>query len=103
MIGAVASPVMMLAAALSSPGPVRSLLKAQADCPERARRPATLGLAEAQLQPLLRSGVLVREADGCVWVDRAKAKRRQWRIVGRFGLAAAVLAGIALFVLSMGG
>ena len=38
MLGAVVGPAMMLALAFSQPGPVRTLLKASADCPERARR-----------------------------------------------------------------
>lgn len=103
MIGAVVGPLMMLAMATSRPGPVRSLLKAQADAPERARRPSSLGVPEPQLEPLIRSGVVVREADGCVWVDRAKASRRAWRIAGVFAVVLALVAGAVLSILAIGG
>lgn len=103
MIGAIAGPLMMLAMVFSRPGPVRVLLKAQADAPERARRPSSLGIVEAHLQPLLRSGVVVREPDGCVWVDRAKARRRSWRIAATIGGAVAVVVAIVLAVLAIGG
>jgi hypothetical protein len=82
---------------------VRALLKAEADAPERARRAASLDLREEQLAPLLKSGVVVREADGCMWVDRAKARRRSWRIAGTVGGVLAAIAGTILFVLSIGG
>jgi len=88
MIGAVVGPLMMLALAFSKPGPVRALLKVEADAPERARRPSSLGVSEVQLEPLIRSGVVVREPDGCVWVDRAKARRRSWKIAGSLRSAA---------------
>lgn len=103
MIGAVVAPLMMLALAFSKPGPVRALLKVEADAPERARRPSSLGVSEVQLEPLIRSGVVVREPDGCVWVDRAKARRRSWKIAGWYGAILAVLAGLVLSVLAVGG
>ena len=102
-ISAIAGPLMMLAMAFSRPGPVRALLKAEADAPERARRAASLDLREEQLAPLLKSGVVVREADGCMWVDRAKARRRSWRIAGTVGGVLAAIGGTILFVLSIGG
>jgi len=103
MIGAVVGPLMMLAMATSRPGPVRALLKAQADAPDRARRPVSLGIPEPQLEPLVRSGVVVREADGCVWVDRAKASRRAWRIASVFAVVLALVAGVVLSILAIGG
>ena len=103
MIGAVVGPLMMLALAFSKPGPVRALLKAEADAPERARRASSLGIDSAHLEPLIRSGVVVREADGCVWVDRQRARRRSWRIAVRIGGIAALIAGIILSILAIGG
>jgi hypothetical protein len=38
-----------------------------------------------------------------VWVDRAKARRRSWKIAGWCGAALAVLAGLVLSVLAVGG
>lgn len=102
-ISAIAGPLMMLAMAFSRPGPVRALLKAEADAPERARRPSSLDIGEDRLAPLLKSGVVVREADGCVWVDRAKARRRSWRIAGVIGGVVAAVGCAILFVLSVGG
>jgi hypothetical protein len=74
MLGAVVGPVMMVALALQKPGPVRTLAKAAADSPERARKPATLGLGEPVLAPLVRAGVVVREPDGRVWLDARGAR-----------------------------
>lgn len=102
-LGAVAGPLMMLAMALSRPGAVRALLKVGADAPERARRAKSLGINEHTLEPLIRSGAVIREPDGCVWVDRPRAKARHRRILVGFGIAAVVLAGVVLFVLKMGG
>ena len=102
MLGAVVGPAMMLALAFSQPGPVRTLLKAEADCPERARRAGSLGIREVALEPLVRSGVVVREKDGCVWVVRELAKRRQRRIAIRLALATFVLMAAVWAVLSIG-
>ena len=103
MIGAIAGPLLMVAMAFSRPGPVRSLLKAEADAPERARRASSLGIDEAHLVPLIRSGVVVRESDGCVWVDRAKARRRSWRIAAWGGAIAVLCAALVLSILAIGG
>ncbi len=103
MLGAVVGPAMMLALAFSQPGPVRTLLKAEADRPERARRAASLGIREVVLEPLIRSGVVVREKDGCVWVVRELAKRRQRRIALRLALATFVLMALAWAAVSIGG
>ena len=92
---------MMLAIALQKPGPVRTLLKSGADNPEHARKLSTLGLTEPPLAPLIRSGVVVRESDGRIWVDRAKARRRQWRIGAILGGASVVVCGIAAVILSL--
>jgi hypothetical protein len=99
-LGAVVGPLMMLLIALQKPGPVRTLLKAEADSPERARKMATLGLSEPPLLPLIRAGVVVREADGRIWVDRAKARRRQWRIGAIIGGVIIVVSGIVALVLT---
>jgi hypothetical protein len=99
-LGAVLGPLMMLAIALQKPGPVRTLLKAEADSPERARKATTLGLSEPPLAPLIRSGVVVREADGRIWVDRAKARRRQWRIGATIGGLIVLGSGIAALILT---
>ncbi len=99
-LGAVVGPLMMLLIALQKPGPVRTLLKAEADSPERARKMATLGLSEPPLLPLIRAGVVVREADGRIWVDRAKARRRQWRIGAIIGGVIVVVSGIVALVLT---
>jgi hypothetical protein len=99
-LGAVVGPLMMLLIALQKPGPVRTLLKAEADSPERARKMATLGLSEPPLLPLIRVGVVVREADGRIWVDRVKARRRQWRIGAIIGGVIVVVSGIVALVLT---
>jgi hypothetical protein len=96
MLGAVVGPVMMVALALQKPGPVRTLTKAAADSPERARKPATLGLGEPALAPLVRAGVVVREPDGRVWLDARGARRRQWRI-GAIAGGACVAAGLVVW------
>jgi hypothetical protein len=95
-LGAVAGPLAMVIMAARNPGPVTTLLKAGADSPESARKPETLGVKEPPLKPLIRAGVVVREDDGRVWVDRAKAKRRQVRIALTFA-AAGVLVGLAVW------
>ncbi len=79
-LGVAIGPVMMLLIALKKPGPVRTLIKANADAPTRARKAKTLGLEEPPLAPLIRAGVVVRDADGCIWLDRARLRRRQWRL-----------------------
>jgi len=71
---------MMLIIALKKPGPVKTMLRAGAVSPETARKSATLGLAAPPLAPLVRAGVVVEEQDGRIWLDAAKARRRQWRI-----------------------
>jgi hypothetical protein len=43
---------------------------------------------------------VVREADGRIWVDRAKARRRQWRIGAIIGGAIVVVSGIVALVLT---
>jgi hypothetical protein len=101
-IGMVAGPLVMMITVLRQPGPVKTLLRAGALSPESARKATTLGLSEPPLQPLLRAGVVVREADGRIWLDRAKARRRQWRIALALGAAVTVAALIVAFVLSMG-
>lgn len=98
MLGAVVGPVMMVALALQKPGPVRTLLRAGADSPERARKPATLGLGEPAIAPLVRSGVVVRESDGRIWLDARRARRRQWRI-GALAGGACVAAGLCAWAL----
>ena len=57
-----------------------------------ARKPETLGVKEPPLTPLVRAGVVVRESDGRVWVDRAKARRRQLRIASTFALLGLLIA-----------
>ena len=57
-----------------------------------ARKATTLGLSEPPLQPLLRAGVVVREADGRIWLDQPKARRRQWRIALALGAAVSSMA-----------
>ncbi|MDI9403214.1 MAG: hypothetical protein QM516_05020 [Limnohabitans sp.] len=99
-LGAVVGPLMMLFIALQKPGPVRTLMRAEADCPERARKASTLGLTEPPLAPLLRAGVVVRETDGRIWVDRGKARRRQWRIALWFGVAIVAISGMVAFALA---
>ncbi|MEY3142857.1 MAG: hypothetical protein RLY21_1350 [Planctomycetota bacterium] len=103
MVGAIAGPLMMLAMATSRPGPVRTLLKAQADAPERARRAASLGIDEAHLVPLIKSGVVVRETDGCVWVVREKARRRSWKIALRVGAIVVAIGAVILAIYEIGG
>jgi hypothetical protein len=94
---------MMVAMAFSQRGPVRTLLKADADAPERARRAASLGIDEAHLVPLMKSGVVVREADGCVWVVREKARRRSWRITLRVGAVVVAIGAVVLAIFEIGG
>lgn len=99
MVGAVVGPLMMLAIALQKPGPVRTLTKAGALSPDSARKPATLGLVESPLQPLIRARVVIREEDGRIWLDARAARRRQWRIgavVGGVVLAASALVALVL-------
>lgn len=103
MVGAVAGPLMMVAMAFSQRGPVRTLLKADADAPERARRAASLGIDEAHLVPLMKSGVVVREADGCVWVVREKARRRSWKIMLRVGAVVIAIGAVILAIFEIGG
>jgi hypothetical protein len=100
MLGAIVGPAMMLAIALQKPGPVRTLDKAGADSPDTARKPSTLGLAAAPLQPLIRQGVVVEEADGRIWLDRAKARQRQWRIGAIIGGTIAAIGGILALILT---
>jgi len=97
-VTSIMGPLMMLAIALRHRGSVRKLLDVHADCPDRARKPESLGIELPPLEPLIRSGVVVRERDGRVWVDRAKAKKRQWRIgliFGGLGLLIALAAWVA--------
>jgi hypothetical protein len=101
-IGMVAGPLVMMITVLRQPGPVKTLLRAGALSPDSARKATTLGLSEPPLQPLLRAGVVVREADGRIWLDRAKARRRQWRIALALGAAVTVAALVVAFALSMG-
>jgi hypothetical protein len=101
MAGAVVGPVMMLALALQKPGPVRVLAKAGAVSPESARKAATLGLQEPPLAPLLRSGVVVREPDGRIWLDARRAKLRQWRIGAIIGGSIMALGLLVAVVLSI--
>ena len=91
-LGAVAGPLAMVIMAARNPGPVTTLLKAGADSPDTARKPETLGVKEPPLTPLVRAGVVVRESDGRVWVDRAKARRRQLRIASTFALLGLLIA-----------
>lgn len=79
-LGIAIGPVMMVLIAIQKPGPVRTLIKANADAPERARKPKTLGLLEPPLAPLIRARVVLRDAEGCIWLDRAQLRRRQWRL-----------------------
>lgn len=104
-LGAIVGPAMMLAIALQKPGPVKTLLRAGALSPETARKIATLGLAAAPLAPLIRAGVVVEEADGRVWLDAGKARRRQWRIGALIGgaLLAALLLVAAVMRLERSG
>lgn len=98
-LGGAMAPVMMVLLALQKPGPVRILSKADADAPDRARRPATLGIPEPPLGPLVRAGVVVREPDGRIWLDRGALRRRQRRlalVVGVPALAAAAAAATLL-------
>ena len=101
-IGMVAGPLVMMITVLRQPGPVKTLVRAGALSPDRARKAATLGLSEPPLQPLLRAGVVVREADGRIWLDQPKARRRQWRIALALGAAVTVTALVVAFALSMG-
>ncbi len=100
-LGAVVGPVMMVMLALQKPGPVKSLLKAGAVSPESARKIATLGIAEPPLRPLIRAGVVVREEDGRIWLDQARARRRQWRIAAIFGGAVMLAGALVAVVLSL--
>ncbi len=101
-IGMVAGPLVMMITVLRQPGPVKTLVRAGALSPDSARKAATLGLSEPPLQPLLRAGVVVREADGRIWLDQPKARRRQWRIALALGAAVTVTALVVAFALSMG-
>ena len=101
-IGMVAGPLVMMITVLRQPGPVKTLVRAGALSPDSARKAATLGLSEPPLQPLLRAGVVVREADGRIWLDQPKARRRQWRIALALGAAVTVAALVVAFALSMG-
>ena len=92
---ALLGPLGIVIAAFTKPGPVRALLRAHADCPDRARRPSTLGIDEPPLQPLIRAGIVIREANGCVWVDRARAKQRQKKLMMVFGAVGAVIGVLA--------
>ena len=100
-LGAVVGPVMMVMLALQRPGPVKSLLKAGAVSRESARKIATLGIAEPPLKPLIRAGVVVREEDGRIWLDQARARRRQWRIAAIFGGAVMLAGALVAVVLSL--
>jgi hypothetical protein len=101
-IGMVAGPLVMMITVLRQPGPVKTLVRAGALSPDTARKATTLGLSEPPLQPLLRAGVVVREADGRIWLDQPKARRRQWRIALALGAAVTVAALVVAFALSMG-
>jgi hypothetical protein len=101
-IGMVAGPLVMMITVLRQPGPVKTLVRAGALSPDTARKATTLGLSEPPLQPLLRAGVVVREADGRIWLDQPKARRRQWRIALALGAAVTVTALVVAFALSMG-
>jgi|LauGreDrversion4_2_1035121.scaffolds.fasta_scaffold574188_2 hypothetical protein len=101
-IGMIAGPLVMMITVLRQPGPVKTLTRAGALSPESARKATTLGLAEPPLQPLLRAGVVVREADGRIWLDARKARWRQWRIAITIGLAVMVVAAAVGFAMSMG-
>jgi len=94
-LGAIAGPAMMLIIALQKPGPVKTLLRAGAVSPETARKVSTLGLSPPPLAPLIRAGVVVEEEDGRVWLDVARARRRQWRLGAIIG-ACVLLVGIAV-------
>lgn len=100
-LGAVVGPTMMVLLALQKPGPVKSLLRAGAVSPESARKITTLGLAEPPLKPLIRAGVVVREEDGRIWLDQARARRRQWRIAAIFGGAIMLAGALVAAVLAM--
>ena len=101
-IGMVAGPLVMMITVLRQPGPVKTLVRAGALSPDTARKATTLGLSEPPLQPLLRAGVVVREADGRIWLDQPKARRRQWRIALTLGAAVTVAALVVAFAVSMG-
>ena len=101
-IGMVAGPLVMMITVLRQPGPVKTLVRAGALSPDSARKATTLGLSEPPLQPLLRAGVVVREADGRIWLDQPKARRRQWRIALTLGAAVTVAALVVAFAVSMG-
>ena len=101
-IGMVAGPLVMMITVLRQPGPVKTLVRAGALSPDSARKATTLGLSEPPLQPLLRAGVVVREADGRIWLDQPKARRRQWWIALALGAAVTVTALVVAFALSMG-
>jgi hypothetical protein len=101
-IGMIAGPLVMMITVLRQPGPVKTLIRAGALSPDTARKATTLGLSEPPLQPLLRAGVVVREADGRIWLDQPKARRRQWRIALALGAAVTVAALVVAFALSMG-
>ncbi len=100
-LAAIAGPAMMLIIALRQGGPVRKLLKAHADAPERARKAATLGITDPPLQPLIRAGVVVREEDGRVWVNRLRARKRQWRIGAIIGASVMLIAAVVALLLSL--
>lgn len=100
MLGAVVGPLMMLAIALQKPGPVRTLTKAGALSRDSARKPATLGLSEPPLQPLIRARVVVREEDGRIWLDAAAARRRQWRIGAVVGAVVLAVSGTVALILT---
>lgn len=100
-LGAVAGPLAMVIMALRNPGPVRTLRNAGAVSPDTAVRAERLGVKEPPLKPLIRSGVVVREADGCVWVDLAKAKARQRRLMVTFGGVGLALGLLVWLLLSL--
>ena len=89
-LGGVIGPSMMLLMVLRSPGPARAMRKAGATNAATARKAATLGVSEPALAPLVRAGVVVREADGRVWLDEARARRRAWRLGAMVWLAVAL-------------
>ena len=100
-LGALIGPAMMLALALQKRGPVRTLSKAAADSPESARKAATLGLSEPPLAPLIRAGVVVRETDGRIWLNRVVARRRQWQLALIVGGVMTVLGPMIYLILSL--
>jgi hypothetical protein len=100
-LGGVLGPGMMILMVLRTPGPAKAMRKAGATSPQTARKATTLGVSETALAPMVRSGVVVREADGRIWLDERRARRRAWRNGALAGIGAILACASAALLLSM--